>query len=275
MFGYVTANWKELPADAQTRYSAVYCGICRDILTQASQTARLGLQYDMAFLALLEMSLYEPEEQCGSNPCILHPIRRKPWVDSEAVRYAADMNIALSYYKALDDWQDEKKLPAKVFADSMAGDMQGVAQRWPRQCRAIADCIDRLSEMEAVGESNPDKPASCFGTLMGELMVWKEDLWAPHLRSLGFYLGRFVYLVDAMLDWEKDEKRGSYNPFRGKSRDNWESYLVLAMSGCTEAYEKLPLVQDKALLDNILYSGVWIQYRAKYAKEGQNDTRPL
>jgi hypothetical protein len=43
----------------------------------------------------------------------------------------------------------------------------------------------------------------------------------------------------------------------------WEDYLVNIIGRCCDAYERLPLVQDKALLDNILYSGVWVNYRAK------------
>ena len=43
----------------------------------------------------------------------------------------------------------------------------------------------------------------------------------------------------------------------------WEQYLVLAMGRCTELYERLPLVQDKNILDNILYSGIWLNYRRR------------
>lgn len=275
MFGYVTANWKELSEEEQHRYGSVYCGICRRIKLQASQIARLGLQYDMAFLALLHMSLYEPEETSGKNHCAVHPIKRRPWTDCNAIRYAADMNVALSCFKALDDWNDDAKRSSKLFADQLAPHMAGIQSRWPRQCRAIADCIAALSELEAQQESNPDKPASCFGHLMAELLVMQEDLWSDTLRELGFHLGRFIYLVDAMLDYDRDEKSGSYNPFHSLGKAHWEDYLVLAMARCTNAYEKLPLVQDKALLDNILYSGVWVQYRAKNAEESHHDSGSL
>ena len=108
--------------------------------------------------------------------------------------------------------------------------------------------------------------------LMAELMVRREDQWSGELRSLGFWLGRFVYLADAMLDYDRDKRKKQYNPFlsRGKDTEKWEEYLVLAMARCTDSYEKLPLVQDKALLDNILYSGVWVQYRGKTKKEDAN-----
>ena len=86
MFGYVTASLKELDEMAQKRYGAVYCGICRRIRVQSGNVARLGLSYDMAFLALLLMSLYEPEEETGEKACALHPIRKRSWVDNRFIR---------------------------------------------------------------------------------------------------------------------------------------------------------------------------------------------
>ena len=81
MFGYVTASGKELTAEEKKRYSAVYCGICRAIKERSSGLCRLSLSYDMAFLALLLMSLYEPEETGGKHACVIHPGR--PWTDNE------------------------------------------------------------------------------------------------------------------------------------------------------------------------------------------------
>ena len=96
MFGYVSASLKELTVEERKRYNAVYCGLCRNIRNRAGQMARLSLSYDMTFLALLLMSLYEPEETAGANACKLHPIEKRPWVDTDVSRYCADMNIALA-----------------------------------------------------------------------------------------------------------------------------------------------------------------------------------
>ena len=271
MFGYVTANLKELDKQTEKRYGAVYCGICRRIRIQSGNAARLGLSYDMAFLALLLMSLYEPQEESGQKACAMHPIRKRPWVDNPYIRYAADMNVALNYYNCLDDWEDDRKYSAKLLAGQLAKHLPEITERYPRQCRAMEDCIRQLSRLETAGCANPDEPAACFGRLMGELLTYKEDLWAPTLRQMGFYLGRFIYLLDAALDYEKDEKRGKYNPYlamgTGKDWARWEEYLILTMGRCTDFFEKLPLVQDKPLLDNILYSGVWIKKRRKGQKE--------
>ena len=274
MFGYVTASLKELDKEAERRYGAVYCGICRRIRIQSGNMARIGLSYDMAFLALLLMSLYEPEETGGQKACGLHPVRKRPWVDNRFVQYAADMNVALGYYNFLDDWEDDGKYSAKLLAGQFGKHLPDIDNRYPRQCSAIAECIRQLSQLEKAGCANPDEPASCFGHLMGELLTYEEDLWAPTLRQMGFYLGRFIYLLDAALDYEKDEKKGKYNPYlamgTGKDWPRWEEYLVLTMGRCTDAFEKLPLVQDKPLLDNILYSGVWVNKRRKGQKENRD-----
>lgn len=271
MFGYVIANRGELTPEQKHRYSQVYCGICRQIRERCGNTARLGLSYDMAFLAALLMSLYEPEERSGENRCLAHPFRRSPWTDNEFVRYAADMNVALGYYNFLDDWQDDGKHTAKFLAERLEAYMPRIRQGYPRQCDAIDRCIRTLSELEKEACANPDAPAACFGELMGELLVYREDLWEPHLRRMGQALGRFIYLLDAALDYEKDRRKGKYNPYlamgTGKDWDRWEEYLVLTMGRCTESYEMLPLVQDKPLLDNILYSGVWIHCRGRRKEE--------
>lgn len=275
MFGYVTANMGELTKQQQRRYSAVYCGICRQIRVQSGQLARLGLSYDMAFLAVLLMSLYEPSEQRGNNRCLVHPITRRDWIDNEFVRYAADMNVALAYYNCLDDWQDDGKRGAKWLAESYEKHLPDIETRWPRQCRAIRDSLENLSALEKANCPNPDEPAGTFGALMGELLAVKEDLWSPTLRKVGNALGRFIYLLDAELDYDKDRHKGKYNPFlaRGEGKDwaKWEDYLVLTMGRCTAEFEKLPLVQDKPLLDNILYSGVWVNYRRKRKEEERHD----
>lgn len=271
MFGFVAANPEELTPAQKERYTAVYCGICRQIRGRASSAARLGLSYDMAFLALLLMSLYEPEEESGSRACGLHPFKPHPWVDNEYIRYAADMNVALAYYNALDDWQDDHRLSARIAANIFEGHCPTIEARYPQQLQAMRDCIAALRALEKDNCSNPDEPAGCFGTLMGELLTYREDMWAPTLRQMGMALGRFIYLADAAADYRRDKREGKYNPYlamgTGEDWDRWEQYLVLAMGRCTAFFEILPLVQDKDLLNNILYSGIWVELKRRQPKK--------
>lgn len=274
MFGYVSASIKELDKEQLRRYNSIYCGICRQIRQQTGQLARLTLQYDMAFLATLLMSLYEPEETGGPNACILHPIHKRPWVDSPYIRYAADMNVALAYFKCQDDWLDNRSHSARIMAQHLEPNMDRIRSRYPRQVQAIEKSISELSALEQENCADADRVAGCFGQLMAELLVYEEDLWADTLREMGMALGRFIYLADAAVDFRKDQRKKQYNPYlamgTGEDWPRWEDYLVLAMGRCTHYFEKLPLVQDKKIMDNILYSGVWT-HLGKQRKEAARD----
>jgi len=264
VFGFVSANIKELSREETSRYNAVYCGICRGIREECSSAARWGLSYDMAFLAMLLMSLYEPAETAGNRACQRHPIKPRPWVDNEYIRYCACMNVALGYYNALDDVQDEGHLSARMLLGVFGKDLQAIQARYPRQCAAIAENLAQLRRLEQENCPNPDLPAGCFGQLLGEIFVCQEDLWAPCLREMGNALGRYIYLADAAMDYRRDKRKRQYNPFLAMGTEDpqkWEQYLVLAMGRCTDYYERLPLVQDKGILHNILYSGIWVTYR--------------
>ena len=131
--------------------------------------------------------------------------------------------------------------------------------------------METLSRLERENCADPDRCAACFGKLLGQLFAYQEDHWSRDLEQLGVALGRFIYLADAAVDYRRDKKKNQYNPFlamgMAEDWDTWEQFLVLAMGRCTDAYERLPLVQDKDILDNILYSGVWVEYRRRSPKK--------
>ena len=112
---------------------------------------------------------------------------------------------------------------------------------------------------------NPDQAINCSGRMLSELFVWEEDFWSNSLRTFGYELGRFIYLMDATLDYKRDLRNRNYNPLfgMGKQPEEMEAALSLPLGNAMEVFEKLPLVQDAHLLRNILYGGVWQQYYAK------------
>lgn len=112
-----------------------------------------------------------------------------------------------------------------------------------------------------------------FGWLMGELFVWREDLWSDALRQLGCWLGQFICLMDAAVDYERDRKRHHYNVVvaLGETPEQIRETLMVLIGRATEVFERLPLERDIRLLRNILYAGVWQQYNARLAKQGDKE----
>ena len=106
------------------------------------------LNYDLTFLAILHTGLYEPETEKERKRCILHPVRRHDSVQNEAVAYAADMCVLLSYQKLLDDWRDDRKYPQRAAAGVLKKSYKRLEEQYPRQAEAIEKNIRLLSQAE-------------------------------------------------------------------------------------------------------------------------------
>ncbi len=166
----------------------------------------------------------------------------------------------------MDDWQDEKRLSRLALATGMKRTVKKLELKYPRQSKTISQQLQLLHQYETGAMVDPDAAAACFGNLMGELFVINEsDYWADTLRQLGQGLGRFIYIMDACIDFESDKKKNRPNPLLPLSdglRDKESDYQLLSMllSDCTIAFERLPILQDIDLMRNILYAGVWQKY---------------
>ena len=259
MFGYVRPALPLLSEAEQARYRAHYCGLCRALGKRHGVPGQLALTFDLTYLTIFLASLYEPEEESGVSRCVPHP------------DYAADMTIALTYHKCLDDWQDDRSLPARGYSALLKKRYAAVKQAWPRQCQAIEVCLKESAEVEKRRDPTPDAAANAFGRLMAALFVMQEDYWAGALGRFGYSLGRYIYLLDAVCDAEKDRKSGSYNPvlLMGKSAGEMRDTLELLLGEASIAFEKLPLIQDETILRNVLYSGVWQGYNEYLQKKNK------
>lgn len=278
MFGFVTISDNDLSDSERERYRSVYCGVCRALKQRFGQLPRFALNNDLTFVALLLMSLYEPEETPGLGRCAAHPVKPRPYVESELVDYAADMTIVMAYHSMLDNWNDDRSCQSLVFSKVLKTGYDRVRKRYPRQCGACERGLGRISQIErdqmralrdaSDGEStllDPDACANEFGAIMAEVLVFKEDEWSGQLRSFGFELGRFVYQMDAVYDLPKDLESGSYNPFMQSDlgSDELRMLLMNRMAAAVDVFERLPLVQDVQILRSVLYAGVWGRLNAR------------
>lgn len=277
MYGYIRAYKPEMRFREYDVYRGCYCGLCEALQQRHGTAARWTLSYDMTFLILLLTGLYEPAEQKEKCRCIAHPFQKSLHIQSAVTDYAADMSVLLFHDKCMDDWHDERKLTRRAAAEMFRKSNRRIRQQYPEKSRIVQGELEKLQQMEQNGEANPELPASCFGTLLGELFVWKKDIWADTLRKIGFYLGKFIYLLDAYDDLERDRKKNCYNPFlltdttEPQFSQTCESMLQMMMASCAEAFERLPILHYEEILRNILYAGIWTKFyqRKKERQEKQ------
>jgi len=265
MFGYVAVNKPELKIKDYYRYKGYYCGLCKVLKERHGRAGQMTLTYDMTFLVILLSSLYEPQTAFLEERCLAHPSKKHPVLTNEITEYAADMNIALTYHNLLDDWKDDRSVKGLAGSSLFQRKYKRIESRYPRQCKVIEDTLQKLETYEKENLANLDQVAGCFGELMSELFLFRMDEWEDELRKIGFYLGKYIYLMDAYEDIEDDLKNKSYNPLKEYyQQENFDEIcrqmLVMMMAECTKQMERLPLVTDAALVKNIMYAGVWTKY---------------
>lgn len=275
MFGYVIVNKPEMKFKEFDLYQSYYCGLCRTLKDAYGKVGQMTLSYDMTFVVLLLTSLYEPETVVEVRKCVTHPFEKHPVRSNMFSEYAADMNLLLSYYKCLDDWEDERKVTRKVMAQSLRRKYQKVTEQYPQKECLVREKMQEIHQCEREQNLNLDEVSGYFGEIMAEILAYRKDEWEEELRRMGFFLGKFIYLMDAYEDVEKDAKTGNYNVFvyeykKADFEQRTEKILSMMMAECSRVFERLPIVENVDILRNILYSGVWCRYElVRRRREGK------
>lgn len=298
MFGIVTIDQPEMRFKDYYLYRSYYCGLCTDLKKQFGNRGRITLGYDMTFLTVLLSGLYDTDTVLRNDRCIAHPVKKREKRTNRFSAYAADMNMLLTYYKCMDDWEDERKYSRRMFAGLIRSEVERASARYPEIAEVMRTQLAKLSELEkewgdrdhGICEITGDDPgadrektlasvmvgtdrlAACFGSITEEIFDAEHDNWSRYLRQMGFYLGKFIYVSDAFADIEEDIKKGTFNPFKeyfaGASDEEKadletrvEEMLRLDMAMVSEAFEMLPVEETGEILRNIIYSGVWRSFR--------------
>ena len=283
MFGYVTIYEPELKVKDLKKYKAYYCGLCRMLKEKYGFMGQMTLTYDMTFAVILLSSLYENASEAERHRCKVHPIKKQMMLRNEITDYAAAMNVLLAYYHMEDDGQDDRKVTSLMTKSMIHGKVRRIIEEYPRQSRAIRSALEELSSCEKEECTDIDRTAGCFGRLMEELFVYREDIWERNLRKMGFFLGKFIYIMDAYEDLPEDLKKGRYNPLRDMyGKDDYEGrmkqILCMMIAESTAEFERLPCLLDVDILRNILYDGVWNRYnkiQMKKSEDQDNGEKPI
>lgn len=263
MFGYVTINKMELKFKEYYNYKAYYCGLCKSLKENYSNISRMTLNYDMTFLILVLSSLYEPNNRIYKENCIAHPFSKQLHIHNEITDYVAAINIILSYYNLLDNWDDERDVKSLALMKVLEKNFKKASSKYPLKSKKIAELLSNIRKLEQENSEEIDAVSNEFGHIMEEIFAYKNDHWENNLKKVGFFIGKYIYFLDALEDMAKDEKNKSYNPFNLLNIAEKDKYikelLMLNLSYLSDSLEKLPLVQDKGIIDNIMYSGILIK----------------
>jgi len=264
MFGYLAPLKGELKVREYEVYNAYYCAICHAVKHRYGHLPRLMLSYDSVLIAMLYSALSGGEEamrfsafRCFNNPAK----KRDEAAPSEAIDYAADVMVLLGWYGLKDGKEDRDQGNPCKRSLTVSGEAlmhragRRAAERLGDKARVISECLEEQAELEAAKETSLDRIADPTGRLMAEVLDFSDK---QELRELGYHLGRYIYIIDAADDLEKDSKSGAYNPLllRPEPNEVLKTALVLDLARAGEILGGLPLKYHRDILGNIVYMGL-------------------
>ena len=217
MFGYIRTDTPELRVRENEYYRAVYCGLCRAQGKCTGQCSRMTLSYDIAFLALLRLSISGENPEIKRGRCIAHPFRKRAYLARcQSLEYCAYAAAILTHGKIADDISDErggKKFKAKLLSPIAKKVRKKALVNYRELDERVTLELRELAEIESQRLQSVDIPADKFGDILADVLSYGiEGQNAKILKNIGKHVGRWIYIVDAVDDIEEDAKRNRFNP---------------------------------------------------------------
>jgi len=274
MFGYVNACKMELKVKDFEKYKAYYCGVCKSIKINFGNLPRIVLNYDMTFLAILLDSLEEKNCRYKKQHCLVHPLKKRLIIiDNPSLDYAAFCNVALVYYKLLDNVNDDNSTKSKFYSFFLKHYLKDSESKFKSSMDFIEKNLNSLNSLEKDPKGkNLDEFSHPFAELTAFIvsLSHSEDNNYDLLYKLGYNLGKWIYIIDALDDLEtdiKDKKFNaissslniknlSYGSFLKEIENRIDFILVSCASECAKTLNELPLKKNIDLLNNILQFGL-------------------
>lgn len=267
MFGYVRINKMDLTFREYEHYKAYYCGLCKYLKRNHTELSRMTINYDITFLIVLLSSIYQPSAQVFHEKCIVDPVKKKKHIINEITEYAASMNILLAYYKLEDDVNDEGDIKSRLVRRAYRKSFKTAYDKYPQKADFIKACLGELRSLEEDQSTSIDQTSNCFARLLEEIFDYKDDEYRDRLRKVGFNIGKYIYIMDAYEDLDQDLEKSRYNPFSSYKDDREglkikvDKLIGMTLARLEEAILNLDIKVNKSIIDNIIYSGVYLRYK--------------
>lgn len=287
MFGYIKTYKPEMKIREYDAYKAVYCTICKQLRIEYGLFARFTLNYDYTFLAMLRMGSFSSCVQVKKGRCPFQPFKKCNNVHCEdtSLSYACAVAMMMVYYKWMDTKEDEgfgKRSLAFLLTPFVKSWYKKASKRYPSLVAIMQEYSQRQHTCEANSSLMFDEYAHPTADVLGKIFSFEvnNEKQSRILYSLGYNVGKWIYLTDALDDFSDDLKKGKFNPYLlrlGNSVSRKElitfamGQLNICMDEACKAFDLLSIRNFQPILHNILFLGMDYQSKEITGKVTKND----
>lgn len=293
MFGYVQVEKGELLVKEYETYKSIYCTLCKTLGKEYSVFSRFILSYDFTFFAALSLGVHDRKVCFSKGRCTFNPLKKCVFcgADNEDMKKAAALSVITAYYKLKDDISDGgigRRFRSYLVYPFFSSWKKKAAKKYPEYEEAVSSMSQMQEKVEEDQMCHIDMAAEPTAKMLARVMELQatDEFERRVYFELGYHLGRWIYLMDAVDDLEKDKKTGNFNPFlkvkrnSEESEDSFKKYCneVLNQSLCLSynAYNLAQVKRFKGILDNIYLKGLpAVQRKVLFGKGEINDEESL
>ena len=265
MLGYVKPEKSELKIKEYEVYRGFYCSLCKALGKKYGLLSRLFLSYDVTFFVLFLYAL-KPDLsiEFKKGRCPFNPLKKCYYinVNTEEFDYASAFSVIMTYYKVRDNISDSilyKKIFYILLLPFVSVKHRKAVKKYPE----IEDTVKKSIQEQAVLENENcdicDKAAHPSATALAECFSSYSDEDNKNLYyRFGYCLGRYVYLIDAFDDIEKDRKNKSYNVFilNGYTYEQIIESIRMSINELILCMDLVDLYANKEIISNIIKNGL-------------------
>ncbi len=218
MFGYIKPHKEELLIKDYNIYRAVYCGLCRHIKKNVSFFLPFSLSYDFVFLAISRDIIAGEKPSVTKGRCPYNPLKKRSFISSRGIEFAS-LAALLLVEKNIEDKRRDKDMPfLSPFLALADIYLKKKIKKFSKDEAFSTLCCDTERELQLFSElererAGIDELAEAFGKVMATVI--SSGLSGDKKRiaeSLGRSIGAWLYIADAIDDFESDCKKGHFNP---------------------------------------------------------------
>ena len=280
MFGYVKIHKPELKVKEYEQYKAVYCTLCKCLGKRYGHLIRMTLNYDFAFLAMLLLSANKSDVEFVSSKCVYNPFKKCNYTkcDNLVYDFVSAAAVIMLYYKVVDDIRDAKGfgrcLPS-LFKTLIKVQYKKACLNYPQ----ISDIIQTMNSEQINAENidlNIDSVSEPTANALGRICELSVDDDKKRIMyRIGYCIGKWVYLIDALDDREKDVKNKCYNAVLNLTDESVVSNLNVCSNEAGASFELLDDTKFSNIIRNVLYLGMPAEVGRILIEKEKNNARSL
>ena len=231
MFGYLKLDKDELKYKYIKKYQSIYCALCNSLHKKYGILYASFLNYESVFLYFYLQFVYQTYDETEIVArCLLNPLIKKHFIyDEKIMDYVTFINLLLVEFKCRDDIYDDRSFFKRVLNYVINKNVKFMKDKEEHKDLVVEleDIMEQFNEREKK-HCSIDECMSSMGSFLQIIVYYfiqingVEGNNIEEICSIANIIGKWIYIIDAFDDLEKDKKKNNFNPLMMIKKDGEE-----------------------------------------------------